>query len=159
MDFHSLKQDQTHLVYLHTFLLDLFWYFHIVWICQRLSRNFWIPWNFWINLPSFHLKSACEVTVIVFLKNKQGIRACVLSNFHPGLEKMPIIWKIWNFHPGLKFHLGLAKPSWNFNSVYRVETFTCNCIVILKRSLLFTRDEISTRFNRLKFQSGLQISI
>ena len=37
-----------------------------------------------------------------------------LSNFHPGLEKMSIIWKIWNFYPGLKFHFGLAIPSWNF---------------------------------------------
>ena len=26
----------------------------------------------------------------------------------------------------LKFHLGLAKPSWNFNTVYRIEFFTCH---------------------------------
>ena len=37
--------------------------------------------------------------------------------------------------------------------------FTCNCSVILKRSLLFSRDEISIRFNELKFQPGLKISI
>ena len=66
---------------------------------------------------------------------------CVVSNFHPGLGKMSIIWKTWNFHPELKFHLGLAKN----------EIFTYNCNVILNRSLLFNRDEISTRFNELKF--------
>ena len=59
---------------------------------------------------------------ISFLKKiKQGICACVVSNFHPGLEKMSITWKIWDFHSGLRFHLGLAKPSWNFNSVYPAE--------------------------------------
>ena len=63
------------------------------------------------------------------------------------------------FHPGLKFHFGLAKPSQNFNSVYRVDIFTCNCYVVLKRSLLFSRDQISTRFNELKFQPELKISI
>ena len=91
---------------------------------------------------------------LYFLKYKQGIHVCVVSNFHPGLEKMSIIWKFWNFHPGLKFHLGLAKPSWNFNSVYRVEIFTCNYNVILKRSLLFSRDKISARYTELKFQPG-----
>ena len=96
---------------------------------------------------------------LYFLENKQGIHVCVASHFHAGLEKMSIICKIWNFHPGLKFHIGLAKPSWNFNSVYRVEIFTCNCNNILKRSLLFSRDEISTRFNELKLQPGLKISI
>ena len=96
---------------------------------------------------------------LYFFKYRQGIHVCVVSNFHPRLKKMSIIWKIWNFHPGLKFHLGLAKPSWNFNSVYRVEIFTRNCNVILKSSLLFSRDEISTRFNELKFQPGLKISI
>ena len=96
---------------------------------------------------------------LYFLKCKQGIHVCVVSNFHPGLEKMSIIWKFWNFHPRLKFHLGLAKPSWNFNSVYRDEIFTCNCNVILKRSLLISPDEISTQFNELTFQPGLKISI
>ena len=67
---------------------------------------------------------------------------------------MSIIWKIWNFHSVLKFHLGLAKPSWNFNSLYRVEIFTCNCNVILKRSLLFNRDDISTRLTSWNFNPG-----
>ena len=48
----------------------------------------------------------------------------LVLNFHSGLKKKSIIWKIWNFHPGLKFHLELAKPSWIFKSVYRVEIFT-----------------------------------
>ena len=74
---------------------------------------------------------------------------CVASRFDPGLEKMSIIWKIWNFHRGLKFHLGLAEPSLNFSSVYRVKIFTYNCTVILKRSLLFSRDTISTRVENL----------
>ena len=90
---------------------------------------------------------------------KQRIHVCVVSNFHPGLKKVSIIWKIWNFHPGLKFDLGLVKPSSNFNSVCRVEVFTCNCNVILKRCLLSSRDEIPARFNELKFQPGLKVSI
>ena len=40
-----------------------------------------------LGLPSVHLKHACEVAIFIFQKNKQGIRACVVSNFHPGLEK------------------------------------------------------------------------
>ena len=82
---------------------------------------------------------------LYFLKNEHGIWTCVVSNFHPELEKMSIIWEIWNFHCGLKFYLGLAKPSWNFNSLYRAEFFTSYWNVILMRSLPFNRDEISTR--------------
>ena len=82
---------------------------------------------------------------LYLLKSKQGIWPCVVSNFHLRLEKMMIIWKIWNFLPGLKFDLGLAKPSWNFNSLYRAEIFTCNCNVILKRSYL----------TEMKFQLGI----
>ena len=84
-----------------------------------------------INLPSVHLKRTWEVAW-----NKQGICTCVVPKFHPGLDKKSIIWKIWNFHPWLEFHLGLAKPSWNFNLVCRAEISTYNCNVILKRSLL-----------------------
>ena len=50
--------------------------------------------------------------------------------------------------------------SWSsINLVYRVEIFTCKCNAILKRSLLFNRDEISVRFNELKYQPGFKISI
>ena len=91
-----------------------------------------------INLPSFYLKSVCEVAILIFKKNKQGIHACIVSNFYPGLEKMSIIWKILNF-----------------NSAYRVEIFPCNFNVILKRSLLFSR--LLFRFNELKFQHALKI--
>ena len=92
-------------------------------------------------------------------ENKLGIRACVVTNFHPRMEKMSIIWKIWTIRPVLKFHLGLAKPSWKFNSVYGVGIFTWNCNAILKRSLLFTWDETATQYIELKFQPGLKISI
>ena len=44
------------------------------------------------------------------------------------------------FSAGLKFHLNL---------VYQVEIFTCNCNVILKSSLLFSRAKISTQYNEL----------
>ena len=78
------------------------------------------------------------------------------------LKKYNVKQHIWDLIFGRKkyfFIRGLAKPSWNFNSVYRVEVFTCACNVILKRSLLFSRDEISTWFSELKFQPGLKISI
>ena len=68
--------------------------------------------------------------------------------------KMSIVCKIWNFLHELKFHLGLAKPSWNFNLLYRVEIFACNCNVILKRSLLFNRDKILTRLTCSNFNLG-----
>ena len=32
---------------------------------------------------------------LFYFENKQGIRACVVPNFHPGREKMSIIWKLW----------------------------------------------------------------
>ena len=37
--------------------------------------------------------------------------------------------------------------------------YTCNCTVILKRSLPLSRDKISIGSNELKFQPGLTISI
>ena len=52
-----------------------------------------------------------EKSLALFLKAKQGIRSCLVSNFYPGLKKMSIISKIGNFHPGLKFHLWLPKQS------------------------------------------------
>ena len=103
-----------------------------------------------VSLWFVHLKRACEPPSL-FLQNNQGIRACVVPNFHPGLKKMSIIWKVWNFYSRLKFHHSLDKLSWNFNPVYRVEIFTCNCNVILKKSFLFSWDEISTRYTELKF--------
>ena len=79
---------------------------------------------------------------LCYFLNKQGIQVCVVSNFYPGWEKISIIWKIWNFHPVLKFHLGLAKPSWNFNSVYWIGFFTCNfffCQGFLSQTLTVDR--------------------
>ena len=154
-------------VHLHIFLLDLFSHFHIIWICLRLSSKFWIPWNVWILVKILWDWWVCHQSIwillwirhLYFWKNKQGIRACVVLIFHLGLGKMSIIWKILNFYPGLKFHLGLVQPSWNFNSVYRVEIFSCNWNVILKKSLLFSWNEISTQFKELKFQPRLKIFI
>ena len=88
--------------------------------------------------------------IFIFFENKQGICMCVVSNFHPGLEKMLIIRKIWDFHPWLKFYLGLAKPNWIFNLVYWVENLTCNCNAILKRSFLISREEILTWYSRIE---------
>ena len=114
-----------------------------------------LSYNLTLTLVNF--KRACRHLYLFW--NKPVIRVYVVSNFHSGWEKKSIIWKIWNFHHGLKFHLGLAIPSWNFSSVYWVEIFACNYKVILKRSLLFSRDEILTRCTELKFQPGLKISI
>ena len=72
------------------------------------------------------------------------------TTFSFQVGKKSIIWRTGNFHPGLKFHLGLAKPSWNFNALYRVEIFICNCNAILKTSFLFSRDEISTQEYRVE---------
>ena len=118
-----------------------------------LLINFLNSFKYFVRLISLSwviFKRICEMTVFIslFFKNKQGVRACVLSNFHPRLKKMLIVWKISNFHPELKLHLGI----W-------VEIFTCYCKIILKRNLIFSCDEISTRFNELKFQLGLRFSI
>ena len=90
-------------------------------------------------LLSSHLKR--EVAIFV-LKNKHAfsIHACALVSFQPGLKK----------------NIDYME---NFNSPNRVENFTYNCKVILKRLLLNRRVEISTRFTELKFQLGLKISI
>ena len=75
------------------------------------------------------LETSLRIRHLYVFRNKQGIHSCLVSNFHPRL----------------KFHLGLAKPSWNFKSAYQVEIFARNCNVILKRSLVFSGDEISFR--------------
>ena len=101
---------------------------------QRLNCNFWIPWNFWIlafyKIDKFVIgpfETCLSRCHLVFLKKQQKkkqknkkkkeIRAFSVSNFHPGLEKMSIIWKTWNFHVWLTFHLRLVKTNWNFKSV------------------------------------------
>ena len=61
-------------------------------------------------------------------------------------------------NPRLKFYLVLAKPSWNFTSVYRVEIFTCNYSVVVKRSWLFSRDGTSTWVENLHTISTLSLS-
>ena len=95
---------------------------------------------------------------LYFFKNKLGIHACVVSNFHLGLEKMSITLRIEKSRENLEFS-SVVEISSRVNSVYRVEIFTCNCNVTLKRSLLFSRDEIWSRFNKLKFQPRMKISI
>ena len=95
---------------------------------------------------------------LYFFKNKLGIHPCVVSNFHLGLEKMSITLRIEKSPENLEFS-SVVEISSRVNSVYRVEIFTCNCNVTLKRSLLFSRDEIWSRFNKLKFQPRMKISI
>ena len=95
---------------------------------------------------------------LYFFKNKLGIHACAVSNFHLGLEKMSITLRIEKSPENLEFS-SVVEISSRVNSVYRVEIFTCNCNVTLKRSLLFSRDEIWSRFNKLKFQPRMKISI
>ena len=58
-----------------------------------------------------------------------------------------------------KIQLALLKPWWNFTSFYRddILAYIGNSIVALLSFIM--RYEISWRFNELKFQSGLIISI
>ena len=60
----------------------------------------------------------------VLKKKKQTL---VTANQH----KSSLIWKIWNFHPGLKFHLVLAKGLiiWRFSSPVEIST----CYTQLKK--------------------------
>ena len=57
-----------------------------------------------------------------------------------------------------KFQLGLLKPWGNFSSVYRDEIFTYNRNSIFALLSLNMWDEISSRFNELKFQPRLKFS-
>lgn len=66
-----------------------------------------------VSLSLVHLKSAYEVDIFIFSKiNKEFAWSSNKTSSRVG--KMSFIWKIWNFHPRLKFHLELATPSWNF---------------------------------------------
>ena len=56
-----------------------------------------------ICLSSIHLKRACEVAIFTFFVNKQGICACVVLNFHPGLRKIRLYGKFEIFIPGWNF--------------------------------------------------------
>ena len=58
-----------------------------------------------------------------------------------------------------KFHLRLAKPTWNFKLKYRDEIITWNFNVTLKSNLLLSRDKILTRYTKFKFQLGLKIAL
>ena len=90
-----------------------------------------------ISLSSVHLKRACEVVIFIFFLNKQGMRACTVSKFYPRPEK--------NVH-----YMDNSKFSFQAESSSRL-SFTCNCNVNLKRSLLFNRDEIPNRYTKLIF--------
>ena len=127
------------------------WTVRFLWTFYKIDR--FVIGLFETSLWSLHLH---------LLEKKQGVHTCVVPNFHPGLEKMSIFMENKEFSSRvsrLKFHLGLTKPSWNFNSAYKFEIFTCNCNAISKTSLLFSRDNISVRFNELKFRPGLKTSI
>ena len=110
------------------------------------SMEFLNSWKHFIRLLSLslaHLKRACKVAIfIVFRINKEFARA-QYRIFILGWKKCQLFGKFEILIPG-------------WNSVYRIEIFTCNCNIILKRSFLFRRDEISTRYTALKFQPGLK---
>ena len=130
---------------------------HWLCFCQGLSRNFWISYLgtfkfllifYKINKFVISLFETCLWSQHFYFITRNS-RMC--SSYHSGLVKMSIIRKIWDFHPRLKFLLGLAQPSWNFSSSYWVEIFACNRNVILKRRLLL--------YTNFKFQHGLKTSI
>ena len=95
-----------------------------------------------INLSAAHLKRACEDFIFVFLKiNKEFLRAHY-QIFIPVRKKCQLYRKFDIFIPGWKLISGYLN---------RVEILICNWNVILKRSLLFSLHDISTRYIELKF--------
>ena len=82
-------------------------------------------------------------------------------NLQPGLALIIDYMIIFKFHVHMewKFQLGLFKSWLNFCSVYRDEVFEYNRNSIFTLLSLTMRDEISSRFNELKFHPGLKISI
>ena len=72
------------------------------------------------RLSSVYLKRAYEVTIFIFWKESRNSRERSIKLLSR-IVKMSIASKIWTFHPGLKLNLGLAKPRWNFNSVYSTD--------------------------------------
>ena len=51
-------------------------------------------------MSSVHWKRAWEVAIFISFENKQGIRACVVSNFDLGWKKFRLYGKIEIFIPG-----------------------------------------------------------
>ena len=82
-------------------------------------------------------------------------------NLQPGLALIIDYMIIFKFHVYMewKFQLGLFRSWLNFCSVYRDEVFEYNRNSIFTLLSLTMRDEISSRFNELKFHPGLKISI
>ena len=73
------------------------------------------------------------------------------------LEKLNAWFQRYCLYYRTRVRLSFQDPDIGDSSPFFNGSMTCN--VILKRSLLFDRDEISTRFNELKFQPGLKISV
>ena len=71
---------------------------------------------------------------------KIGIPTSKTPCINPWSHYYYCYWGCQKCYQHLYYHLGLAKPSWSFKLVYRVEIFSCN--VILMRSLLISRCEI-----------------
>ena len=126
MEFYSLKLDKTPLIHLFIFALYFFSHFHILWICQRLSRNFWIPWKFKF-LQTFYktdkfvigpFETRSWIQNLYFFENKQEIRKNALSNFHPRFKNV-------DYMENLKFSLWVE-------NLYRLK-FQLNWVEISNR--------------------------
>ena len=59
-----------------------------------------------ISLSSVHLKRACEVTIFIFKKINMEFTSAKYQNFIQIVKNVDYME-----NSGLKFHLGLAKPS------------------------------------------------
>ena len=92
-----------------------------------------------IRLSSVHLKRVWEVVIFIFLNINRESRVHSIK-FSSWVGKNVDYMEILEFSS-------------------QVEIFTCNCNATLKGSLLLSRNEISTRFDKLKFQPGLKTSI
>ena len=96
---------------------------------------------------------------LYLLKNKEFTRAWY-HIFIPGWKKCRLYGKFGISIQGLNHNSGwLDRVEISTQNTELAFLHTCNCTVILKRSLPLSRDKISIGSNELKFQPGLTISI
>ena len=108
-----------------------------------------IPFKFSLTLFCWDIHQFVFLTWIHVHSLSFSASACFNYGLH---DYFQLFYKKW------KFHLGLFKSWWNFSSVYREETFSYNRNSIFTLLPLNMRDEISSRFNELIFQPGLNFS-